>query len=528
MPFNVRWREQGQSALAGQVSGVSTPYYDVQGLSPGTVYEWSVQEQTGATTGPWSPWRQFGPLAATWFDLQYREVPTQPITTIPGITDPYYTLQGLTPGVSYEFRVRETDGITPSPWSAWVLFTAGTGQATPVGTIVFGMPTVTPYTMGLPYAYSATDQTGFEYRVNGGAWKPAPNPLFEIGLVPSTVYSVEVRAYNDHGPGPAYSTNVTTAGVLSPPSGAITFAPPITTEDSFSQPFAYSGSDATGFTYRVDGGPWTQTGNPINELGLSESTTYVLDVRAYGPGGDGAIYSTTVTTAGGSVCPPVPGPDPSGGTYDFDMSVDEIIEDAYERIGLVATSGYDLRTARRSLNLLLTEWVNEDITLWTVDQRTIPLMAGNASYGLSTADVDVLEVALRTGGADTVLTRTSHAECMYIPDKDQRGKPIQYLFDRQTPPRITLWPVPDSNGLSMVVSVFTYVRDVTVYDETVAAPRRFLPAMIAGLAMRLAEKRAPQRLAEKTAQYNEALQLAMAADEEVKSFTVRPSVSGRR
>ena len=218
----------------------------------------------------------------------------------------------------------------------------------------------------------------------------------------------------------------------------------------------------------------------------------------------------------------------TSGTYTFNLSVDEIVEDAYERIGMTSVSGYDLRTARRSLNLLLTEWVNEDITLWTMEQRSISLVPGQATYVLNPADVDVMEVALRTSGSDTVLTRTSWAESMYIPDKDQAGRPNQYLFDRQTTPQITLWPVPDNATQSLIISVFTFIEDVGAYGNEVATPRRFLPAMIAGLAMKLAEKKAPQRWQEKKMQYDAALMLAMNSDEEVKSFVVTPSVGSRR
>ena len=218
----------------------------------------------------------------------------------------------------------------------------------------------------------------------------------------------------------------------------------------------------------------------------------------------------------------------TSGTYTFNLSVDELIEDAYERIGMTSVSGYDLRTARRSLNLLLTEWVNEDITLWTMEQRTIALTPGQATYTLNAYDVDVLEVALRTSGADTILTRTSWAESMYVPDKDQAGRPNQYLFDRQVTPQITLWPVPDNATQSLIISVFTFIEDVGSYGNEMATPRRFLPAMIAGLAMKLAEKKNPARWQEKKLQYDEALSLAMNADEEVKSFTVTPSVASRR
>lgn len=215
------------------------------------------------------------------------------------------------------------------------------------------------------------------------------------------------------------------------------------------------------------------------------------------------------------------------GTYDFNLQVDEIIEEAYERIGMESTSGYDLRTARRSLNLLLTEWVNKDITLWTAERRSINCVAGQATYDLRERDVDVMEVALRTSGADIVLSRVSWDQSMYTSDKDQAGRPVQYKFDRQLTPQLTLWPVPDSNSYSLVVDVFKFIQDVGSYYNVIGAPRRFLPAMVAGLAFYLAEKRRPELVATKKALYDEALEEALAADEEVKSFVIRPNRGGR-
>lgn len=219
---------------------------------------------------------------------------------------------------------------------------------------------------------------------------------------------------------------------------------------------------------------------------------------------------------------------PTSGTFDFNLSVDEIIEEAYERIGMTSNSGYDLRTARRSLNIMLTEWANKKVTLWTVERRTIPLVQGQSTYDLEAKDVDLMEVALRRSGADIVLSRTSWDVSAYIPNKSRLGKPTQYKFDRQIVPRIELWPVPDGTSDSLVVDVFTFSEDVGAYSNDIATPRRFLPAIIAGLTYHLAQKKAPGMLAEKKALYEEALNEALAADQEVASFVVTPSYGRRR
>lgn len=217
----------------------------------------------------------------------------------------------------------------------------------------------------------------------------------------------------------------------------------------------------------------------------------------------------------------------TSGTTDFNLQVDEIIEEAFERIGMEVASGYDARTARRSLNLLMTEWVNREIILWTVERRIIPCVVGQADYELTTSDVDVMEVAVRVSGADYVISRTSRNESIYIPDKDRGGRPSQYLLERTVPASIKLWPVPDRE-MSLVVDLFTFAEDVTGSNQDVATPRRFLPAMVDGLAYHLARKKKPQLVGQMKQLYEETLMHAMNADEEVHSFTIRPSNGGRR
>ena len=217
----------------------------------------------------------------------------------------------------------------------------------------------------------------------------------------------------------------------------------------------------------------------------------------------------------------------TSGTNDFNLQVDDIIEEAYEQIGMEVASGYDARTARRSLNLLLTEWANRQITLWTVERRIIPCVVGQAAYDLTTADVDVLEVAVRISSNDYVITRTSRNENLYIPDKTKGGRPSQFLFRRTVPAQLEVWPVPDRT-MSLIVDLFKFTEDVSGSGENVAMPRRFLPAMVAGLAYKLSLKKRPQLVGQMKQLYEETLMHAMNADEEVHSFTIRPANGARR
>src|SRR5210317_798335 len=130
---------------------------------------------------------------------------------------------------------------------------------------------------------------------------------------------------------------------------------------------------------------------------------------------------------------------------DFDLDVGEIIEEAYERCGLEARTGYDFKTARRSLNLMFADWANRGVNLWTVKQGTQALTAGTATYAFSDDYTDLLEVVIRRSGVDYELSRMSRGEYLTLPNKTTEGRPSQYYFNRQTIPEITLWATPDSS-----------------------------------------------------------------------------------
>tara|TARA_R100001440_G_scaffold19826_1_gene33393 strand:+ start:626 stop:1294 length:669 start_codon:yes stop_codon:yes gene_type:complete len=211
---------------------------------------------------------------------------------------------------------------------------------------------------------------------------------------------------------------------------------------------------------------------------------------------------------------------------DFNLDVAELIEEAYERCGLEMRTGYDARTARRSLNLMFADWANRGLNLWTVKQSTVAVTSGTASYTLLDATVvDLLEVVLRnSSGTDFTLTQMSRSEYLKIPNKDNSGQPSQYFFDRQVTPTITLWSTPDTS----YTLVFYYVRRIEDADalvNTTDAPFRFLPCMAAGLAYYIAIKRAPDRIQILKAIYEEEFQRAAAEDASSTPLKLTPNIS---
>jgi hypothetical protein len=214
----------------------------------------------------------------------------------------------------------------------------------------------------------------------------------------------------------------------------------------------------------------------------------------------------------------------TSGTTAFTMDLTEVVEEAFERVGSEMRSGYDLRTARRSLNLLFADWANRGINMWTFEQGSITLTPGVATYDLPSDTVDLLEHVIRTGAgsastqADLNITRISVSTYATIPNKLQQARPIQVWIERrQETPRITVWPVPDNS----TTYTFVYWRLRRIDDagngvNTMDVPFRFLNAMVAGLAYYLALKvpNGTERLMILKQQYDEAWDLASAEDRE--------------
>jgi hypothetical protein len=214
----------------------------------------------------------------------------------------------------------------------------------------------------------------------------------------------------------------------------------------------------------------------------------------------------------------------TSGTTAFNLDLSELVEEAFERCGAELRTGYDLKTARRSLNLLFADWANRGINLWTVATGTITLVQGTATYDLPTDTVDLLEHVIRTGAgnvstqADLTITRISVSTYSSIPNKLTQARPIQVYINRQAPtPNITVWPTPDgSQSYQFVYWYLQRIQDAGDGSNTMEVPFRFIPCMVAGLAYYLAMKlpEGLQRLEVLKAQYDEAWDLASTEDRE--------------
>ena len=224
----------------------------------------------------------------------------------------------------------------------------------------------------------------------------------------------------------------------------------------------------------------------------------------------------------------------TSGTTAFNMDFTEIAEEAWERAGREMRSGYDLRTARRSMNLMTIEWQNRGINLWTIDEGTINLVQGTAQYDLPADTIDLLEHVIRTGAgqtntqSDLTISRISVSTYSSIPNKLTQGRPIQVWIERlRDNPKITVWPVPDQSNYY----VFKYYRLRRIQDagsgvETADMNFRFLPCLVAGLAYHIAMKvpELAERISMLKQAYEEQFSLAAGEDREKTPFRVVPRV----
>jgi len=213
----------------------------------------------------------------------------------------------------------------------------------------------------------------------------------------------------------------------------------------------------------------------------------------------------------------------TSGLSNFNLDLTEIVEEAFERVGGEMRTGYDLRTARRSMNLMFADWANRGLNMFTYEQGSIPLVAGTATYNLPEDTVDLLEHVIRTGAgsastqADLTITRISVSTYATIPNKLQQARPIQVWIERLNTPRITVWPVPDnSQPYTFVYWRLRRIQNAGEGVNTMDMPFRFLPCMVAGLAYYLALKvpGGTERLMVLKQQYDEAWELASTEDRE--------------
>ena len=238
----------------------------------------------------------------------------------------------------------------------------------------------------------------------------------------------------------------------------------------------------------------------------------------------------------------------TSGTTTFNLDLNEIVEEAFERCGAELRTGYDLRTARRSLNLLFADFSNRGINMWTFNQGTIPLVQGTNTYTLPSDTVDLLEHVIRTGAGnvstqvDLTITRISISTYSSIPNKLQQARPIQVLVNRNSGatypagssyspnatalPSITVWPTPDQTGVYQFV--YWYLRRIQDAgaggEYTQDIPFRFLPCLVSGLAYYLSMKipGAMERMQVLKAQYDEDFERAASEDRDKSAVRFVP------
>lgn len=222
------------------------------------------------------------------------------------------------------------------------------------------------------------------------------------------------------------------------------------------------------------------------------------------------------------------------GTKSFELDVAEYIEEAFERCGIEVKTGYDQRTARRSLNLLLADWANRGLNQWTIEEEIITLAAGDNDYVLSSSTIDVIEAVVRftngvgtTSQSDLTVDRISREYYLNIPNKLTQGRPVQYFVDRQITPIVKVWPTPDQTYY-LVVNKLVRMDDASAGVNTLEIPFRFYPCLAAGLAYYLSMKKAPDRTQMLKAMYDEEFIRAASEDRDRASLNLTPGRSSYR
>jgi len=219
----------------------------------------------------------------------------------------------------------------------------------------------------------------------------------------------------------------------------------------------------------------------------------------------------------------------SSGTSTFNLNIDEVIDESYERCGLTTNSGYDLKRARRNLNLLLSEWSNRGLNLWKVSSQETALVAGTISYATPSDCNDVLEAYVSTGSGnsttitDVSLTKIDRSAYAALPNKGSTGQPSQYYVDRQINPQIYLYQAPDAVTYTYLKYYYiARIEDAGAYTNTPDAPYRFLPCMVAGLSYYLSFFKAADRTQMLKLAYEDEMKRALDEDGSRTSLYISP------
>jgi len=217
------------------------------------------------------------------------------------------------------------------------------------------------------------------------------------------------------------------------------------------------------------------------------------------------------------------------GTYNFNLDIDEVIQEAMEMIGGEDTLGHEPASARRSINIMLKDWQNRGILLWSTGVSSLTVTASTTAYDLSSTTIDALEVVLNRDSTDLQLQRISPEEYLLIPNKTQTGRPSQYSVRRgRDNPTLSVWPIPDNSTDILKIETISELQDVNKSAEQNAdLPKRFFPCLTAGLSYYMSMKRAgvpAERISMLKVNYEETLARAMREDRERSSMFVRPKL----
>ena len=218
----------------------------------------------------------------------------------------------------------------------------------------------------------------------------------------------------------------------------------------------------------------------------------------------------------------------TSGVATFNPDFVEIIDEAYERCGIESRTGYDLRTARRSLDLMFAEWASRGLNLWTIEQRAVTLVPGTSQYALPPDTVNILSAVIRTGTGqtqqDVTIDRISRAEYLHVPNKNTESRPAQYYVERTAQPQLYVYPSPDATQ-TYTFQYYTIrrIQDAGAASNTADVDFRFLPCLVAGLSYYLALKKAPDRIQLLKAIYEEEFQRAAYADRDTASVFLLPA-----
>ena len=218
------------------------------------------------------------------------------------------------------------------------------------------------------------------------------------------------------------------------------------------------------------------------------------------------------------------------GTYNFNLDIDEVIQEATEMIGGEDTLGHEPASARRSINLMLKDWQNRGILLWTTSITLVTVSVSTTAYDLSSNVINTLQVVISRDNTDIKLTRITPEEYLIIPAKTQTGRPSQYSIRRgRDNPVLSLWPIPENSTDILKIETVTELQDVNKSAiQNADLPKRFLPPLTCGLSYYMAMKRpgvADTRIAMLKTNYEETLARAMEEDRERASIYLLPRLT---